>query len=178
MPPVVNLTPTPIPRLEFRAAILQDFLVNAEIPPDIVKRAVDGFFAGDLTGVTVYAMDANNWAQEHATLQFSDVFENDTLTVDVSGGRSMIEAASVRFSRCVEHSLRRMKIQGYRLSWNFHMRTFPTQAGFEGALRRYNLVPGEPPRYAHGTGPRQLFSVSPGLDQGISYAHYTARPIR
>ncbi len=65
-----------------------------------------------------------------------------------------------------------MKRKGLRIEYVYHF-----AAGRDHMMSRYGLSPAYRSPYAHGYAPRQVFSVQPGRDAGITYSHATARRI-
>ncbi|MGE3992865.1 hypothetical protein [Pseudorhodoplanes sp.] len=173
MAPVVNLKATVIPRSIVRATVLGDLMANFGLPPDVIRIAQEGFATGDITGITIFGIDFAGHSQDEVQLIFSELARDDQMSVDVSGGRSMIEALSLKFAHAVAYSVATMKRKGLRIDYIYH---FP--AGRTHTMSRYGLIPRSPTLYAPGYAPRQLFSVQPGRDPGITYTHATARRIR
>ncbi len=175
MAPVVKLRPTVIPTSIMRCTVLGDFMTNFGLPPDVVRLAQQGFAAGDITGITINGLGYDNYIRDQATLMFADLTTDHDVSVDVSEGRSMIEAVSVKFAHAVAYSIATMKRNGLQLAYHYHFaygRADPANVG------RYGLSYGHQSSFAPGTAPRQLFSINPGLDRGITYSHATAYRIK
>ncbi len=100
MPPVVNLKTTTIPRTVMRATILGDLMANFGLPSDVIRLAQQGYASGDIVGITIYGLDYAGHAQDEAKLWFKQLVTDDQVSVDVSGGRSMIEALESEVRPC------------------------------------------------------------------------------
>ncbi|MCB1484686.1 MAG: hypothetical protein KDJ17_07325 [Hyphomicrobiaceae bacterium] len=172
MAPVVQLKATVIPRSIVRTTILGDLMANFGLPPDVIRIAQQGFAAGDINGITIIGIDHAGHIQDEVRLRFQDLIRDDQMSVDVSGGRSMIEALSLKFAHAVSYSVTTMKRKGLRIEYNYQI-----NGGRAHNMAMYGLAPAASVSYAPGYAPRQVFSVQPGRDPGITYSHATARRI-
>jgi hypothetical protein len=158
-----------------RATILGDIMKNYGIPDDTITIAQQGFLAGDITGLTVFGLGGDGYIRHHAPLTFAELTKSDDVTVDLANGRSMTEAVSVKLAQGVSYSVATMKRLGLTIAFTYF---FAPGKGAE-TMAKFGLVPGGTPyTYAPGTAGRQLFAITPGLDKGITFAHFAARSIR
>lgn len=170
MRPVPKLTPSVLPRIVVRASILGDAMKNYGIPDDVIHIAQTGHMAGDFTGMTFSGYAPSGALQERAFLSFDTLIQNDNITMDISDGRSMVEALSVKFAHAVAASTHLMRQQRLRIQYTFHI---PETTSVGEVCQKYGLT--YTPRDEAETGMQLLFSVSPGRDRGITFEHYTAR---
>lgn len=179
MPPVVNLKTTVIPRSVMRATILADLMANFDAPPDVIRTAQQGYAEGLISGLIVKGRDHTNYVREEAHLDFTSLDSDDQVSVDVSDGRSMIEAVSIKFAHAVSYSVEAMRRRGLRIEFAYRMtgRACADPALFQRTLNRFGLHVLGDSDYEPGTTMRQLFSVTPGFDKGVSYGHASARRI-
>lgn len=172
--PVTELQATVIPQLTARATVLGDVLNAFGAHADDIRIAQEGFANGDFNAVTIRGLDHNGYVADEARLLFDEIKRQANITVNLSGGRSMTEAISRQLAQAVMYSVNTMKRKGLSIRFVYwfkpHVNTVQTQA-------RYNLSDAPAAAYAPGHGPRRMFEVTPGLDNGIHYAHYTARRI-
>lgn len=173
--PKTTLKPTVIPRHLMRTTILGDVMKNFGIADETVALAQQGFVNGDIVGITVFGLRGDGHISQHATLTFAELATSDDVAVDVANGKSMTEAVSVKLAQAVSYSVSTMKRLGLTIAYTYF---FAPGRGPE-TIAKYGLVPGGVPyTYAPGTAGRQLFAIFPGLDKGITFAHYAARAIR
>jgi hypothetical protein len=180
MPPVVTLKTTVIPRSIMRATVLGDLMANFGATPDIIRTTQQGYADGLMTGVIVKGRDNSNYVREEVYLDFASIDADDKVSVDVSDGRSMIEAVSIKLARAVSYSVDMMKRRGLRIEFAYRMspRVNADPELFQSTLSRFGLFVSGSNDYEPGTAMRQLFSVSPGFDKGISYSHASSRRVR
>lgn len=165
-----RLTPTVIPRSLVRATVLGDVIANFGLPPDVAELAQRGFLAGDIDGISIHGIDSHGYVRDTARLSFDDLTRDDDIEVDTRGGRSMIEALSVRLAHTVSYSIATMRRKGLTLAWVYHLRPGRQDAQ---VMARYGLRPSAPLTYAPGAAPREVVAVRPGSDRGIRYSHAT-----
>lgn len=187
MPPAVstavrtNLKATVIPTSLMRATILGNFMKNFDFPDDTIAICQQGYADGLIAGVTIKGLAYDGHIEDEATLLFDELVHDVEVSVDISSGRSMIEAASVKLAHAVSYSIATMKRKGLSLSFSIHFtpRVNADAALAEQVCARFNLVYSRiNPTYRPGYGPRRLFEVRPGLDKGIRYSHSSARRTR
>lgn len=178
MPPVVKLKATVIPKSLVRATILGDIMANFGIPQNVIDIAQQGFAEGLINGVTIRGTGWDGYIKDEATVRFEDLKQDLDLEVDVSDGKSMIEAISLKFAHAVSYSINTMKRKGLSISYIYR---FPPAINnnpdrFSQALTRLGLVQvsGRGPRHEPGTRMRTLFTLRPGMDKGIAYSHATS----
>lgn len=170
--PVTTLKPTVVPQLTVRATILGDSLNAFGMQANEIRIAQDGFAEGLIHAVSIKGLDANGYVADEAVLRFDAIKQEAQMTVDMSGGRSMTEAVSRLLARHIVYSADLMKRKGLRITF---MYWFPSHVNAAMACARFGLSPGFSPGYAPGHAPRQLFSVTPGADTGVHFAHYQSR---
>jgi hypothetical protein len=172
----VNVRPilqaTVIPRSIMRATVLGDVMKNFGLPDNTIAIAQRGFASGDITGITIYGLGPDGYVRDEATLTFNELRQDDQVSVDMSGGRSMVEAISLKFAHAVGYSVNAMKRAGLRLTYVYH---FAPGRDDPVTITSYGLSIGNGNSYAPGTAPRQLFAISPGFDRGITYRHEIGR---
>jgi len=144
---------------------------NFGFPQNVVQIAQQGCLAGDIYAVSIYGVNAHNQIEDESMLSFDDLTHDDTVTVDTSGGRSMIEALSVKFAHAVAYSIATMQRKGLRLEYAFQFRAGRND---RATMARYGLQPNDHLNFAPGIQLRQVMSVRPGRDKGIRYTHSTA----
>ncbi len=172
--PKTTLKATVIPRNIMRTTVLGDVMKNFGIADETITLAQQGFVNGDIVGLTIFGLGADGYIVDHATLMFADLKTNDDVSVDISNGKSMIEAVSLKLAHAVSYSVATMKQRDLAITFTYY---FAAGRGAETMLR-YGLTPGGTPlTYAPGMAGRQIFAITPGLDKGITYAHYSARKI-
>lgn len=169
----VKLKATVVPRSVVRATILGDVMANFGLPPDVIELAQRGYASGDISGISICGIDHRGYIADQANLMFDQLTNNDGLSVDTSSGRSMIEAVSVKFAYAVEYSVNTMRRKGLSIQYRYHF-----YAGRNHEMGRYNLVPSNGSEYEPGHSLRQIFSVQPGMDPGITYSHATTWRMR
>ena len=143
-----------------------------------IRIAQEGFANGHICGLAVKGRDHTNYVRDEAFLNFDHLTQDDNVDIDVSGGRSMIEAVSLKFAYGVAYSVNLMRRKGLRVTLHYHFRphTWADPAKYQSLLARYGLVPGNDSQdYEPGTAMRRIFEINPGLDKGISYSHATCR---
>ncbi len=182
MPPTVELAPklkaTVIPTSLMRATCLGDFLKNFGASDETIRIAQQGYAEGRIAGLTIKGISHDGHIEDEATLLFDQLVTDPQISVDVSSGRSMIEAVSSRFGHAVAYSVATMKRKGLRLQYFWHLtpRVNADPDLFQATCAHFNLVSGgTDPTYRPGHAPRRLFEIRPGLDKGTSYSHSTAR---
>ena len=170
--PVTTLKPTVVPQLTVRATILGDALNAYGMHAKDIRVAQEGFAEGLINAVSIKGLDAAGFVADEAVLRFDAIQKEAQMTVDMSGGRSMTEAVSRILARHIVYSADLMKRKGLRITFYYW---FPAHVNTMMACARFGLNPGYSPGYAPGHGPRQLFSVTPGADKGVHFAHYQSR---
>ncbi|MCH9808482.1 MAG: hypothetical protein K0U74_12175 [Alphaproteobacteria bacterium] len=176
--PRPNLKATVIPKSLMRITCLGDFMKNVGASDEAIRIAQEGCADGTVAGLTIAGIDHEGYISDEATLLFEELLEDTKVSVDVSDGRSMIEAVSNRFGHAVAYSVATMKRKGLSLlyRWHFTPRVNANQELFEATCTRFNLVPGTSgPTHRPGHAPRQLFEIRPGIDKGILYSHAVSR---
>lgn len=152
MQPKVQLKASVIPRSIMRATVLGDVMLNHGLPENVIKTVQQGFATGDVTGIAIYELDHASSVREQAMLTFAQMSRDDEVRIDVSNGRSMIEAVSRRFAHAVAASVQLIKRQGLGVDYTVFFRDDATMA-------RHGYSP-----KTVGTSNRnlrRLFSVSP-----------------
>lgn len=180
MSPTVKLKATVLPLSVVRTALLGDLMKNFGADDEQIRIAQQGFAEHLLMGVIVIGMDANGVTQDHVELDFEKLRADTTITVDTSGGRSMIEALSVKLAHAVAYSVEAMRRKGLTISFRYHFMpaVWNDLAKRHAMLARFNLMSHDDNLgYFPGTGPRLLFSVKPGADSGTRYSHFIARNV-
>lgn len=172
--PVTTLEPTVVPQLTMRATILGDTLNAFGMHADEIRIAQDGFAEGLINAVHIKGLDAHGYVADEAVLRFDAIQREVNMTVDMSDGRSMTEAISRQLARHIVYSADLMKRKGLRITFTYR---FPGHVNTEQVFARFNLVAGAPQAYAPGYAPRRIFSVTPGADKGVHFAHYQSRPV-
>jgi hypothetical protein len=177
MAPVVNLKTTVIPRSLMRATVLGDVMKNFGANDSIIRTAQEGFANGHICGLRVKGRDHTKYVRDEAYLDFDELATDDNVQVDVSGGRSMIEAVSIKFAHSVAYSVDLMRRKGLAIDFSYQFRphVWSDPALFQSTLARYGLKPIDSnAEYEPGTAMRTLFTVQPGFDRGMSYSHATS----
>jgi hypothetical protein len=181
MAPVVNLKTTVIPRSLMRATVLGDLMKNFGANDSTIRTAQEGFANGHICGLQILGRDHANYVRDEAYLDFDVLATDDNVQIDVSGGRSMIEAVSVKFAHGVAYSVDVMRRKGLVVTFSYQFRhhVWSDPALFQATLARYGLVMTDKSRdYEPGTAMRTLFTVNPDFDRGISYRHATSWRVR
>lgn len=176
-----NLKATVIPRSLMRATVLGDLLKNFGVPDDAIRICQQGFAEGLIVGVTIKGIAHDGRPEDQATLIFDQLVDDDKMSFDLSGGRSMIEALSVKLAHAVSYSVATMRRKGLRLRFTYHfaMGVSAQSPTFENACSRFNLTPvNESLNDNLGSNMRQVFEIRPGRDKGIAYSHATAHRVR
>lgn len=174
-PPI--LKPTVIPLSIVRCTMIGDLMTNFGLDDNQTRIAQQGYADGLLSGLTIKGLDASGYVQDEATLMFADLAAEINVTVDVSGGRSMIEAVSRKLAHGVAFSVQRMKRRGLRITVTYHLSS-KGMGDYHGTCNRLGLsAGGGGSTYAPGYAGRTLFTISPGLDRGTTYSHITATRI-
>jgi hypothetical protein len=172
--PVTQLQATVVPQLTARATVLGDLLNAFGMDPDQIRIAQQGYADGAIIALTVRGIGYDGFVADEATLRFDEIVRDATISVDMSGGRSMTEAISRVLAHAIMYSVTTMKRKGLRITYWYH---FAPHAPLEQTRARYGLQAGTMESYAPGHGPRRLFEITPGADSGIHYAHYVTRRI-
>lgn len=178
MPPTVQLKTTVVPTSIVRISILGDVLKNFGATDEQIRIAQQGFAERLFNRVTINGLDSSGYIQDQVTLWFDDLMNDANLSVDTSGGRSMIEAVSLKFARGVSYSVGCMRRKGLTISffYGFTGDAWNDPSKRDATLARFNLsARGDNEGFAPGYGPRQIFSITPGLDNGTHYSHSVAR---
>lgn len=170
--PVTQLQPTVVPLLTARATILGDFLNAFGMDPEQIRIAQQGYADGFIVAMTVRGINYDGYVADEAMLRFDDIVRDATISIDMSGGRSMTEAISRVLAHAVMYSVTTMKRKGLRIAYWFHL---AAHAPTEQTFARYGLHGGAMENYAPGHAPRRLFEITPGANSGIHYAHYVSR---
>lgn len=170
MKPMPKLVPSVFPRAVVRATILGDVMKNYGLPDNVIHIAQTGLMAGDFTGITFTGYAPSGAFRERSTLSFDTLTENDNMTMNVTDGRSMVEALSRKLAHAVAASVGLMLQQRLRIHYTFliaqHVNAFET-------CRKYGLEPATSQSQDVPQG-RLLFEVRPGRDRGITFSHYTS----
>lgn len=172
--PVTGLKPTVVPQLTARATVLGDVLNAFGMPPDQIRIAQEGYADGLIVAMTIQGSGYDGYVVDEAKLSFDTIVGNPTITVDTSGGRSMTEAISRALAHAIMYSVNTMRRKGLRLAYWYH---FAPHANASMVRARFGLATGTYGHYAPGFAPRQVLHVTPGLDTGIHFGHYTSRRI-
>lgn len=171
--PVTNLKATVIPLSMVRTTIIGDLMQNFGLSDSETRIAQQGYVEGLLSGLTIDGLDSAGFIQDQAKLMFADLASDPNVTVDVSNGRSMIEAVSRKLAHGVSYSVTLMKRKGLRINVTYHLSS-KGLADVGGTFNRLGLTSAGSHGYAPGYAGRTLFSITPGMDRGTTYSHSTA----
>lgn len=177
MPPQVQLKTTVIPTSLMRLAVLGDVMKNFGATDEQIRIAQQGLADGLMDRLTVNGRDGSGYIQDQVTLHFEQLARDVDLSLDGGGGRSMIEAVSLKLAHAVLYSVSLMRRKGLAISflYGFTPKVSGDPRTLDQTLMRFGLQPcGEWEGFAPGYGPRQLFSITPGRDRGMHYAHVAA----
>lgn len=171
----LNLKTTLMQRSEFNAAVLGDYLASYGIPYNVVHTSQQAYMNGDITGIRIVGYDTNNHIQDEVKLWFNEILGNNSVSVDLNDGRSMIERASTKLATAVNYNVGQMRSRGLGIHYFYIMAPGRNNAQTNA---RYGLEWNNTIRYQNGHAPRRVFNLSTGSDTGINYSYYRARQLR
>lgn len=179
MAPKVNLKATVLPLQTVRATMVGDLLANHGFSQEQIDIAQRGYLAGWLDRVIIAGIDYAGYAQDVITLWFDKIEGEPKVSVDVTGGRSMLEAVSVPLAGAVDYGVKALKRKGLRPTLFFGYASWLDAAEVEKARTALNLN-GAPLNLspAAGYAMREIVYVSPATDRGAHYQHQQARRIK
>lgn len=177
--PFTTLKPTVIPLTIMRCTVIGDLMTNFGLSDHQVRIAQQGYAEGLLTGITIEGLNAFGFIEDESELSFQIIAQEVNITVDLTGGRSMIEAVSRKLAHGVAYSVGLMKRKGLRIGVRYHLSP-KGMANMTESCNRLGLDPGTDKRatYADGYAGRTVLSITPGLDRGMTYTQRTARRVR
>ena len=119
--PVTTLKPTVIPLTIMRCTMIGDLMTNFGFTEQQARIAQEGYAAGLLSGITIEGLNAAGHIEDEASMWFQALAQEINVSVDVSGGRSMIEAVSRKLAHGVSYSVALMRRKGLRINVRYHL---------------------------------------------------------
>jgi hypothetical protein len=141
MAPKVHLKLQPIPRNVLRTALAGEYLRNLGIPDDEqIQKVQQDVNDGRVRKITVIGRDGLGVVRDLFHLKLGEVMVNDTVMLDLSDGKSFLEALDTGLAAAVAAAIDLMKRKGlkpeFHIDFSAEVRAEPN--GLAQALRRLN----------------------------------------
>ena len=169
----LSIKARPIPRLLVRAQVAGEVVAACGGSDRSVETAQKGVALHLLKTISIYALNRDGQVVEKIELTF-DTERDGEIMLDLSDGRSAVEALDPALARAVAYQAERIKSLGLipQVQFRYHDHVSDDAEREKEADRLLGLVDATTPPTRPGHHSREVLRVRPGKDTGTLAAFY------